>query len=512
MVRPVRCAEFQEAANSIEWEDMMIFSVGGPYSKMAFPKDRVPTWLATGSFKLDIPFTQKNGFSSCVPLVPSMWNSECKIFDGYSLYKGGFAGMLPISRARLWAVVHTVVGVVLLCCFSATLEFSYKMEKTVGTRGALTNTKTATSVIPPNTSTLDDQTKAFIKQLINLTMAGTSNGGNRLQFDIISKLEVLKFTGVDVKNWLYKIQQFFNVEHVDDDDKVKLASIHFFDSALVWHQHFKKLNGNPVSWDDYQKDLLARFNTDFEDHLSELKNLKCDSTIQKYHEMFELLLNKVDMPEAHAISLFLGGMPQSISLPVRMFKAKSLSDTASLSRNQETPLALPDPKANIVNPTRKYLSQKEFDDKRAKGLCFHCDQKFVPGHKCSGQAFASKLVIDLEPQMEMHAMEGIKKEFIMPEVTNKEIPQISLNALTGLTSYRTMRVIGFFGLMGGLRPLLVPRLASKGGQLGLKPKVLSLTRGGLGKILQTYLTESDFGETNLGVWKDSFSVRASENL
>ncbi|GJX48373.1 hypothetical protein Tco_0273563 [Tanacetum coccineum] len=47
---------------------------------------------------------------------------------------------------------------------------------------------------------------------------------------------------------------------------------------------------------------------------------------------------------------------------------------------------------------------------------------------------------------------------------------------------------------------------------GLKPKVLSLTRGGLGKIVWTYLTESDFGETNLGIWKDAFSVRASENL
>ncbi|GKF61990.1 hypothetical protein Tco_0182044, partial [Tanacetum coccineum] len=65
----------------------------------------------------------------------------------------------------------------------------------------------------------------------------------------------------------------------------------------------------------------------------------CDSTVQKYHERFELLLNKVELPEVHAISLFLGGMPQSISLPVRMFKPKSLSDTASLCKLQEATLA-----------------------------------------------------------------------------------------------------------------------------------------------------------------------------
>ncbi|GKF17135.1 reverse transcriptase [Tanacetum coccineum] len=110
------------------------------------------------------------------------------------------------------------------------------------------------------------------------------------------------------------VMVFFSVEHVDDVDKVRLASIYLFDSALVWHQQFEKLNGNSVSWEDYQKALLARFDTDFEDPLSELKNLKCDSTMQKYHEKFELLLNKVEMLEAHAINLLFWGMPQSIFL------------------------------------------------------------------------------------------------------------------------------------------------------------------------------------------------------
>nr|GEV08625.1 hypothetical protein [Tanacetum cinerariifolium] len=263
------------------------------------------------------------------------------------------------------------------------------------------NTNTATGVNPDNANGLDAQTKAFIQQLIDSAMAGTSSEGSRLQLGRLTKLEFPKFIGIDVKNWLYKRQQFFSVEHVKD-----------------------------VGWEEYKKALLARFDTDFDDPLSELKNLKCDSTIQKYHEKFELLINKVDMPEAHAINLFLREMPQSISLPVRTFKPKSLSDIASLCKLQEATIAankyrespiLPKPntgsQSNIVNPTRKYLSQKKFDDKRAKGLCFHCDQKFVPGHKCSGQAFALELVIDPEPQMEIYVIEGSEEEFVMPEVT-----------------------------------------------------------------------------------------------
>ncbi|GJT31443.1 gypsy/ty3 retroelement polyprotein [Tanacetum coccineum] len=197
----------------------------------------------------------------------------------------------------------------------------------VGTRGMLTNTNNPNGANSTNIGALDDQTKAFIQQLIDSAMArihssfqdalqqvvlqqdylkvdvqqikngeGTSSGGGRLQFGRITKLEFRKFAGVDVKNWLYKSQQFFSVEHVDDANKVKLALIHFFDSGLVWHHQFEKLNGNSVSWEDYQKALLARFDIDFEDPLSELKNLKCDSTIQKYHEKFGLLLNKVEMP------------------------------------------------------------------------------------------------------------------------------------------------------------------------------------------------------------------------
>ncbi|GKB45917.1 hypothetical protein Tco_0896670 [Tanacetum coccineum] len=46
----------------------------------------------------------------------------------------------------------------------------------------------------------------------------------------------------------------------------------------------------------------------------------------------------------------------------------------------------------------------------------------------------------------------------------------------------------------------------------MMPKILSLTRGGLRKIMRTCLTLSDFGETNLGVSKDTFSVRASMNV
>nr|GEW10121.1 TMV resistance protein N [Tanacetum cinerariifolium] len=137
------------------------------------------------------------------------------------------------------------------------------------------------------------------------------------------------------------------------------------------HQQFEKLNGDSVRWAEYKNALIERFDTDFEDPLSELKNLK-------------------------------------------IFKPRSLSDTASLCKLQEATidahkarhsLVLPLPKPNTIGGS--------FGNRGvAKGLCFHCDQKFIPGkkfipgHKRSGQAFALELIIDLDPQMEMCLMKG----------------------------------------------------------------------------------------------------------
>ncbi|GKB07463.1 hypothetical protein Tco_0835747 [Tanacetum coccineum] len=219
----------------------------------------------------------------------------------------------------------------------------------VGTRGDLANTNPSNGVNPNNTGGLDEQTKAFIQQLIDSAMTRIETSFQASFQEVLLQHDYLK---VDV-NRLKNGEGTSNGEHVDDVDKVKLASIHFFDSALIWHQQFEKLNGD------------------------------------SYHEKFELFLNKVDMPKAHAISLFLGECQNQ-------YLCQNRGGYVAL-RNQETPLALPVPKSNTFNPTRKYLSQKEFDDKRAKGLCFHYDQKFVPGHKCSGQAFALELVIDPEP-------------------------------------------------------------------------------------------------------------------
>nr|GEU51040.1 hypothetical protein [Tanacetum cinerariifolium] len=127
------------------------------------------------------------------------------------------------------------------------------------------------------------------------------------------------------------------------------------------------------------------------------------------------------------------GLKLEVRTPMRMFQANTISEAYQLARMQEatntilkprynTPL-LPTPKqstttttyaskamttptkTNSIGQNSRYvtrnwvhkpyrLTQKELEDKRAKGQCFYCDQKFVPGHKCSGQLHSIEVITE----------------------------------------------------------------------------------------------------------------------
>nr|GEZ29173.1 reverse transcriptase [Tanacetum cinerariifolium] len=96
----------------------------------------------------------------------------------------------------------------------------------------------------------------------------------------------------------------------------------------------------------------------------------------------------------------------------------------------------------MPNKPFKKLTQQELKEKRAKHLCFYCDQKYAPGHKCSGQLYSLEVIgegLGMEEDEEMQLTEdGVVSTYTTSLID--EPPLISLNALTGENSYITMRV------------------------------------------------------------------------
>ena len=74
--------------------------------------------------------------------------------------------------------------------------------------------------------------------------------------------------------------------------------------------------------------------------------------------------------------------------------------------------------------------------RRAQGLCFNCDERFVLGHKCKGPQL---LLLEGSHEEEDTDNEGAHTIF-------QGEPEISLHALTGWSTARTMRVSAKVGL------------------------------------------------------------------
>ncbi|GJX36874.1 reverse transcriptase [Tanacetum coccineum] len=273
------------------------------------------------------------------------------------------------------------------------------------------------------------------------------------------KIEFPKFSGSNVRDWVYRYKQFFKVDGVTDGRKVQLASMHKVDAALVWYQQYVKKYTDNTPWEHFET-----------------------GSVQTYQEAFEALLNRVDLPEPVAVSMFMEGLKPEVGTPMRMFQTTTLSETYGLARVQEatntilkprynTPL-LPTPKqstttyaskavttpakSNSIGQSSGYvtrngvhkpyrLTQRELEDKRTKGQCFYCDQKYVPSHKCSGQLHSIEVICEGDFDNHIDGDDETYEDCVEDMVEMTDSPQITLNALSGLNSYQTMRIIGKIG-------------------------------------------------------------------
>ncbi|KAF2308188.1 hypothetical protein GH714_036548 [Hevea brasiliensis] len=135
----------------------------------------------------------------------------------------------------------------------------------------------------------------------------------------------------------------------------------------------------------------------------------------------------------------MGGLKSEIADGIRMFKPKYLKEAISLARmrdeqlNRQRPLSRPGNRFTTESsfPTKfkpaspmKLLTWDEMQKRRAQGLCFNCDEKFAPGHRCKGPQL---LVLECGD-------EGSDTEEQNHSMARQ--PEISFHALTGWTAQK----------------------------------------------------------------------------
>ncbi|KAF3538415.1 hypothetical protein F2Q69_00024854 [Brassica cretica] len=303
----------------------------------------------------------------------------------------------------------------------------------------------------------------------------------------LSKIIFPAFDGTELRDWLSKCEQFFDIDGTPPELKVRLAAMHLTGKATKWHHNYMSTRyGLFPSWTEYIVEISARFSKLFDDPLAELVALKQGSdSVITFLDKFETARMRLVLPEAHALSIFLANMNPHLSLHTRQFEVTSIASAAKIASLHEsslshipqktrapfnpyqrpfhknTPPTTPNeatdtqkpnfiPRNNPDKPPRKY-SYQEMQDRRSKGLCMFCDEPFTPGHQlkhkrsqiyvmeCDDVDYTSD---DNSSDTEQHAT-----TLVAAAINNQpdEAPVLSINAINGSTSYNCMRLVGHYG-------------------------------------------------------------------
>ena len=194
---------------------------------------------------------------------------------------------------------------------------------------------------------------------------------------------------------------------------------------------------------------------------------------------FEALSNRIrDLSENHKLSCFLSGLKDEVRSSVKMLNPKNINEAFSLAKIQEEylmsskkiqkPFSLELSKPSILGPRPdikldskfkeplQRLSPAQKEERRKKGLCFNCDEKFQLGHHYKsakilllkglypfqGPISNVQLIelndtdIPLSLEFDMLHSESVESKPKMAEV------EITLYALLGSPSPSTMRIKG----------------------------------------------------------------------
>ena len=128
------------------------------------------------------------------------------------------------------------------------------------------------------------------------------------------------------------------------------------------------------------------------------------------------------------------------------FPSSSYSTSLPIStQNQITPQIKTYTSTNIHHKPGEIrrLTEREVQQKREKGLCFRCDDKWMVGHRCRRKELSVLISQDDEHGEELELNTEMQTEELAHTELVEEIqPEISFNSVMGFTSPRTLKMLG----------------------------------------------------------------------
>nr|GMD76729.1 Transposon Ty3-G Gag-Pol polyprotein [Ipomoea batatas] len=240
---------------------------------------------------------------------------------------------------------------------------------------------------------------------------------------------------------------------------------------------------------DFLQKVELRFGTSrYEDYQGKLSKLIQITTVTEYQSEFECLMNKViGISESVLTLMFIAGLKSHIRREVQRARPPSLMEAFALAREHEsqyeelqadlardkrssfkwqnrnlmstipspqtaTPIMLPPTPSTALAQTAaitkttpnplpiRRLSPQEMREKRAKGLCYNCDQKYTANHRCRSRVLMLLGTDDDDLVTTIGDNEGLINDHANETVILGDIS--SLNTMAGPGTPRSLRLLG----------------------------------------------------------------------
>eukprot|EP00253_Pinus_taeda_P026505 PITA_26505 len=193
------------------------------------------------------------------------------------------------------------------------------------------------------------------------------------------KIDMRNFDGKDPATWILQMEQFFDLNNVQNTQKVRIATLYLEPNQFVW---------------------------DFKDNIQhDVRLLELDS-LEKAFRLARKMESKIMATRKHTTHNYKDGSVVAPSLP---------------------------------QPIR--LTPQQLEEKRAKWICYSCDSKYTRGHKCAEKKlFYIDCEEEEEKEQESSKEEDILQEQSLDKVEMN--PTISCNALARMTTPQTIKIEG----------------------------------------------------------------------
>ncbi|XP_078443745.1 uncharacterized protein LOC144713125 [Wolffia australiana] len=264
------------------------------------------------------------------------------------------------------------------------------------------------------------------------------------QKHLFRKGDLPYFNGTNAQMWLNCVERFFKINKLVEDEKLQLVSLHMEGPAQGWFIYTEE-NFGFENWLGFRHYFEKRYKFSARSLCTQLMNLRQRGTVSEYRSEFEDLVAFLShVPNDIQETAYLNGLKPEVRIELNKYRPFGIQDIMDYSLEAESNLATLDeqgrqdraithlPRANYNNnnprpmvtnrgegrhqqqpreapiPTRNEvflrenkkkitrLSPEEFLHRKEKGLCFNCNDKYTPGHRCNKKLSIYMLQEDIE--------------------------------------------------------------------------------------------------------------------